>query len=130
MTDFRRKFTRYGEINNYELQIARKDGTIRDVSMSGYATRDAAGKIINYQGLIRDNTDAKRVRKQLMLSERLSAMGRMASQLAHELNNPLFGIMNCLECSTTLCLKPTRRENTLTQPTMNASEHRAFSSRC
>ncbi len=97
VTDFRRKFTRYGEINNYELQIVRKDGTIRDVSMSGYATRDAAGKIINYQGLISDNTDAKRVRKQLILSERLSAMGRMASQLAHELNNPIYGIMNCLE---------------------------------
>ena len=24
-------------------------------------------------------------------------MGKMASQLAHELNNPIFGIMNCLE---------------------------------
>jgi len=95
--EFRRRFTKHGEINNYELQIVRKDGTIRDVSMSGYVTRDAASKIINYQGLMRDITDAKRMRKQLMQSERLSAMGRMASQLAHELNNPIYGIMNCLE---------------------------------
>ncbi len=82
--------------HDYELQIVRKDGTIRDVSMSGYATRDESGKIIRYQGLMRDITEAKRLRKHLIQSERLSAMGKMASQLAHELNNPIYGIMNCL----------------------------------
>ncbi len=97
VTDFRRKFTHEGYVHDYELQIMLKDGTIRDVSMSGYATRNAAGEIVSYQGLMRDITDAKRMRKQLVLSERLSAMGKMASQLAHELNNPLYGIMNCLE---------------------------------
>jgi PAS domain S-box-containing protein len=95
--DFRRKFTKYGEVNDYELQLVRKDGTTRDISMSGYATRNAEGEILSYQGLMRDITEAKRLRRQLIQSERLSAMGKMALQLAHEVNNPLFGIMNCLE---------------------------------
>lgn len=95
--EFRRKFMTCGRVNDHELQIARKDGTIRDVSMSGYATRSYRGEILGYQGLIRDVTDAKRLRRQLIQSERLSAMGKMASQLAHELNNPIYGIMNCLE---------------------------------
>ncbi|HMK34950.1 MAG TPA: PAS domain S-box protein [Desulfomonilaceae bacterium] len=94
---FRKTFTEEGQVNDYELQIARKDGTIRDVSMSGYATKTERGEVLRYQGLIRDVTEAKRLRRQLLQSERLSAMGKMASHLAHELNNPIYGIMNCLE---------------------------------
>ncbi|MBM4328944.1 MAG: PAS domain S-box protein [Deltaproteobacteria bacterium] len=95
--EFRRLFTRYGQIKDYELQVVRKDGTIRHVSMSGYAGRNNEGELISYQGLMRDITEGHRLRNQLVQSERLSAMGKMASQLAHELNNPIYGIMNCLE---------------------------------
>jgi len=95
--DLRKKFTKTGMLDDYELQIVRKDGTVRDVSMSGYAARNSAGEIVSYQGLMRDITESKRLRAQLVHSERLSAMGKMASQLAHELNNPIYGIMNCLE---------------------------------
>jgi two-component system NtrC family sensor kinase len=35
--------------------------------------------------------------EQLLQSEKLAAMGRLTSQIAHELNNPLYGIMNTLE---------------------------------
>jgi two-component system NtrC family sensor kinase len=94
---FRRLFRRVGEIKDYEIQIIRKDGAIRDISLSGYARRNHAGAIAGYQGLMRDITEAKRLRVQLLQAERLSAMGKMASQLAHELNNPLYGIINCLE---------------------------------
>src|SRR4030065_331365 len=33
----------------------------------------------------------------LLLSEKLAAMGRLTSQIAHELNNPIYGIMNTLD---------------------------------
>ena len=95
--DFRRKFTYYGAIGDYELQIMRKDGTIRDVSMSGYATRDASGEIVQYQGMMRDITDQKRLSKQRVMSERLSAMGDIASHLEHELTGPVHGITTSLE---------------------------------
>jgi PAS domain S-box-containing protein len=97
VVNFRRQFTRDGQIRDYELQIVRQDGSVRDITMSGYASRDGSGNIVGYQGLMRDVTEAKRLRSQLVQSERLSAMGKMASQLAHELNNPIYGIMNCLE---------------------------------
>jgi two-component system NtrC family sensor kinase len=97
ITDFRRTFTELGTVIDYELQMARKDGTVRDVTMSGYSSRDGNGVIISYQGMVKDITESKRLRRQLVQSEKLSAMGRMASQLAHELNNPIYGIMNCLE---------------------------------
>lgn len=95
--DFRRTLTRHGAIKDYELQIVRKDGTIRDVTMSGRAGKNVAGHVVSYQGVMRDITEAKLLRRQLVQSEKVSAMGKMASQLAHELNNPIYGIMNCLE---------------------------------
>jgi two-component system NtrC family sensor kinase len=94
---FRRLLTNTGLVRDYELQIRRKDGAVRDVSMSGYASRNSKGSAVLYEGLVRDITETNRLQKQLIRSERLSAMGKMASQLAHELNNPIYGIMNCLE---------------------------------
>ena len=43
----------------------------------------------------------RRTQEQLLQSEKLAAMGRLTSQLAHELNNPLYGIMNTLELMKT-----------------------------
>ena len=39
----------------------------------------------------------RQTQEQLLQSEKLAAMGRLTSQIAHELNNPLYGIMNTLE---------------------------------
>ena len=43
----------------------------------------------------------KTTQEQLLQSEKLAAMGRLTSQIAHELNNPLYGIMNTLELMKT-----------------------------
>jgi two-component system NtrC family sensor kinase len=42
-----------------------------------------------------------KTQEQLLQSEKLAAMGRLTSQIAHELNNPLYGIMNTLELMKT-----------------------------
>ena len=95
IAEFRKQVTDEGSVKDYELQIYLKDGGRRDISMSGYASKDKTGEIVNFQGLMRDVTESKRLRAQLIQTE--SAIGRMASQLAHELNNPIYGIMNCLD---------------------------------
>jgi two-component system NtrC family sensor kinase len=41
--------------------------------------------------------ELRETQQQLMQSEKLAAMGRLTSQIAHELNNPIYGIMNTLE---------------------------------
>jgi PAS domain S-box-containing protein len=95
IAEFRKQVTDEGSVKDYELQIYMKDGSRRDISMSGYASKDKNGETVNFQGLMRDVTESKRLRAQLIQTE--SAIGRMASQLAHELNNPIYGIMNCLD---------------------------------
>ena len=41
--------------------------------------------------------ELRKTREALLQSEKLAAMGRLTSQIAHELNNPIYGIMNTLE---------------------------------
>ena len=42
--DFRKKVTEEGSVRDYELQIRLKDGSIHDISMSGYASREQCGR--------------------------------------------------------------------------------------
>ena len=51
--------------------------------------------------------------EQLLQSEKLAAMGRLTSQIAHELNNPLYGIMNTLELLKTEIAPDNKRRKIL-----------------
>jgi len=42
-------------------------------------------------------TRLRSVQLQLVQSEKLTAMGKLSASIAHEINNPLFGIQGCLE---------------------------------
>ena len=48
-------------------------------------------------GIARDLTEKKRMEQQLLQAEKLSALGELVSGVAHELNNPLTGILGYSE---------------------------------
>jgi len=61
-------------------------------ALSGTPLTNASGKACGTLYIIRDITEIKALEEQSKRSERLSAMGEMAVELAHEIRNPLGGI--------------------------------------
>ena len=81
-------------ISHYETERIRKTGERFDVSISISPLIDREGRIIGASKIAREITERKRLEKQLIQSEKLAAMGRMAATVAHEINNPLESVVN------------------------------------
>ncbi|MFO7930329.1 MAG: PAS domain-containing sensor histidine kinase [Thermodesulfobacteriota bacterium] len=93
-----------GMLRSHPMLYVRKDGEIIDGSLSAAMIYDDEGNEVATVGSFVDMTERiemertlQSTQEQLLQSEKLAAMGRLTSQIAHELNNPLFGIMNTLE---------------------------------
>jgi PAS domain S-box-containing protein len=59
--------------------------------------RDESGEVFQVIELRRDISERKFLEEQLLHTEKLTSIGRLAASVAHEINNPLDGIQNCLD---------------------------------
>jgi PAS domain S-box-containing protein len=72
-------------------------------------------EVVAVSAIIRDVRVRKETERALLRAERLASIGRMASALAHEINNPLTGALNSLYLVRTNSALPERqREHLLT----------------
>ena len=55
----------HGAVTDFEFQMRRKDGEQLTVCESSFATRDAAGSIVAYQGFLLDVTERKRAEQEI-----------------------------------------------------------------
>ncbi|MDA1195144.1 MAG: GAF domain-containing protein [Planctomycetota bacterium] len=76
-----------------EFHIPHADGTLRSVRASLQPLVGEQGEPRGAVVLARDHTREKQLQDQLNQSEKLSAIGTLVSGVAHELNNPLAGIL-------------------------------------
>ena len=80
-----------------QLTGLRRDGKEIPLEISfGSYTLDSKTR---FTGFIRDISDRQRSHAALMQSEKLAAVGRLASSIAHEINNPLESVTNLLYLS-------------------------------
>ena len=76
------------------LRISEEDTTLR---ISSYPILDEKGHLISIIEYIEDITGEQRLQDQLIQSEKLAGVGVLASGVAHEINNPLSGVIGMAE---------------------------------
>jgi PAS domain S-box-containing protein len=81
-----------GHRRRVELRYPAAAGEIRQCSLTLTPLVEGNG-VAGALGIVRDVTDEKRLAEQLMQQEKLAAVGQLVSGVAHELNNPLAGVM-------------------------------------
>jgi PAS domain S-box-containing protein len=79
-----------------EAVARRKNGTPVDVSISMTPHMEAPGMLAAFSAIIRDVSRRKQAETALLQTEKLASVGRLASSIAHEINNPLASVTNLL----------------------------------
>jgi PAS domain S-box-containing protein len=74
----------------------RKDGKKVELSVNLTPHLDAPGVLVAFSAVIRDITSRKQAERALVQNEKLASVGRLASSIAHEINNPLEAVTNLL----------------------------------
>lgn len=80
----------------YEVEIVTRLGELRTVMVSVSPLHGVDGHILGVLGIARDMTETKKLERQIQNAEKLASIGKLAAGVAHEINNPLGGILNCL----------------------------------
>jgi len=88
-----------GKLRHQELAVKHKNGQAIPVSFSGGIIYDNDQEIATY-GIFTDlramqkiEEDLENTHQMLMQSEKMAGLGRLAAGVAHEINNPMSGIM-------------------------------------
>jgi two-component system NtrC family sensor kinase len=82
-----------GFVKNVEYTFLTRDGREFPAELSAALLKDSLGNNEGFITIAKDITERKTMEEQLLLADRLASVGELASGIAHELNNPLTGII-------------------------------------
>jgi PAS domain S-box-containing protein len=85
-----------GEDFVLEYRVQTPSNTLRWVAARATCYRTEDGTPVRFTGVVLDITERKLAEQALLRTEKLAAVGRLASSIAHEINNPLESITNLL----------------------------------
>ncbi len=94
-----------------EYRLMLPDGELRWIHGRSEVLRDATGEVSGAIGTVDDITERKKAEEAVRRTEKLAAVGQLASTIAHEINNPLEAVTNLVYLAET-------------DPTLGASSRR------
>lgn len=80
-------------LKDYEVALKKKDGDRLDVLITAEAVFDAWGVMTTYRGVFHDVTEKRALEQQLIQSQKMEAVGKLAGGVAHDFNNILSAII-------------------------------------
>jgi two-component system NtrC family sensor kinase len=78
-----------GYVKDRECTMVSRAGRELEVLLSLTARRDDQGQIVEFEGIVKDITRRKLMRRQLLQADKLASLGQLSAGVAHEINNPL-----------------------------------------
>jgi len=86
------KLIRRGEVN-----VGGRSGSFRTLGYASSMVKDQGDKVVGLLITFQDLTKLKQLEEQLKRADRLAAVGRLASGMAHEIRNPLASISGSVQ---------------------------------
>jgi PAS domain S-box-containing protein len=90
------------KLESYEAELRRRDGKPVYVVETVIGSFDESGKLVELKGYVFDISERKKLEEQLLQSQKMEAVGQLASGIAHDFNN-VMGVV--LTASNLLTLK-------------------------
>jgi len=90
-----------GYVRDYPLAIRHTSGKITDVLYNATVYRSPTWEVAGIFAAARDVTERKRLEAELVQAERMNAVGKLTTMLAHDLRNPLIFISQAAELART-----------------------------
>ncbi|TRX60486.1 response regulator [Fulvivirga sp. M361] len=79
----------HGQVKDFQASLKPDDQQPFACQLTSVVRTDFSGKIIGYQGIIRDMTLHIKAERELLMAEKLAMTGKIARSIAHEVRNPL-----------------------------------------
>lgn len=102
-TELKKRLTGYRERASYHTIVVNSKGKELDIALDVSTLNDREGRVIGVLGFVRDITgnmkqlkERRRFEEQALMIEKLTALGRLATTIVHQINNPLEAMKNYL----------------------------------
>lgn len=83
-----------GLVRDLSLEMLRAGGQTLQILLNGRSSYDLHGEFERTHCVLEDVTERQRQQRQAMRTGQLAAIGELAAGVAHEINNPINGVIN------------------------------------
>lgn len=122
---FAAEVEQHGSVSSYEVKLIKKDSTIIDCLLSATTRRNVRGKIIGYQGIVRDITERVRTHELIKakeLAEKSATMkAAFLANMSHEIRTPMNAVIGMSNLMQDTPLSPEQQK--FLDGIRSASEH-------